>query len=216
MDTRLPTPKFAIGDIIYVPHCQDGGEYLDCPDCLGAGAWPVVSPAGEAHEVSCPTCASLWGKGTGKLKFYRSEPVVRKLTVGSVRIDTAAKEGERVSYMCGETGIGSGNIYYEDRCCANEGDAMAFAQQLADEQTERVREKTKKQDALRVLPIAARQLSEYREASYGHQYALEDLKRKIIDLPEDGYCFSKSDTAFLREISLHLVAEEDELRAEDV
>jgi len=49
----------------------------------------------------------------GSIRRIAPRPEVRSLTIGSVRVDTAAKESERISYMCEETGIGSGAIFYE-------------------------------------------------------------------------------------------------------
>lgn len=54
---------------------------------------------------------------------------VRELTIGSVRIDTAGKEP--ISYMCSETGIGSGNVYPESYFYATrvEADVAAIQKQ---------------------------------------------------------------------------------------
>jgi hypothetical protein len=56
-----------------------------------------------------------------------------------VRIDTAQKQDEDyhpVSYMCLETGVGSGAVYYEHRMFDTEEAALAFAQ-LYSRRTER-------------------------------------------------------------------------------
>lgn len=207
--TNLPVPRFRIGDVMFVPGSTDGSESQQCPDCLGAGVWPTTSPAGEEHAVNCPTC-----RQTGKISFYRAEPITRQLTVGSVRIDTAADEGERVSYMCVETGVGSGNVYYEKNCHPDATSAYVVATLQAEEQTRRVRANNQNRDSLRVLTIRSAAETQARNRAIAAECALEDLKRRIVELDGNGYLFHTAEGPALREVSRHLVAEDDPIRQE--
>lgn len=207
--TNLPVPRFRIGDVIFVPGTTDGREEQPCPDCLGAGVWPTTSPAGEEHSVRCPTCHQ-----SGNISFYRIVPTTRRLTVGSVRIDTAADDGERVSYMCVETGVGSGNVYYEKRCYPDATSALAESTIMAEEQTRRIRENNQKHDELRVMTIKSAAETQARNRAIAAECALENLKRRVIELGDSGYLFLTAEGPELREVSLYLVPADDPMRAE--
>lgn len=118
---KIPTPAFEIGQTVYSADIHSGTKTTKCPDCLNSGRWRITMPSGEELLVVCPSCA---GRGIQSLEF---KPLVRCLTIGSVRIDTAARDESPVSYMCVETGIGSGTIHYETRLHATEEDAMRHA-----------------------------------------------------------------------------------------
>jgi hypothetical protein len=61
------------------------------------------------------------------LGFSEWTPYVRQLTVGSIQIDTASDPGEHVRYMCVETGVGSGNVYYQSDAAASYEEALGIA-----------------------------------------------------------------------------------------
>ena len=62
------------------------------------------------------------------MKDHTFEVVLDRLTVGSIQIDTASRNGHPVSYMCRETGVGSGQIYYENMLHPTEEEARSKAQ----------------------------------------------------------------------------------------
>lgn len=69
-------------------------------------------------------------------------PCVRSLTIGSIRIDT--NDSDPVSYMCAETGVGSGNIYSEQTLFATQDAAEADAEikaKLLDQSVKWVKER---------------------------------------------------------------------------
>jgi len=57
--------------------------------------------------------------------YQAFDPSVSKLTIGSVRVDTSDERG--TSYMCIETGVGSGSIYYESDLFSTHDEAMTVA-----------------------------------------------------------------------------------------
>lgn len=209
-------PKYSIGDVVYSPVTEKSAEYLTCPDCLGAGKWPIKSPAGEDYELPCHRCKSNgFGSSSGKLEVYKAKGLTRRLTIGSVRTDTAATPTERISYMCIETGIGSGSIYYEHKLFSDEQSALVAANIQADEETARVRAQPgmRKLEELYTLPSVAAETTKERHKRYEVESELEALKNEIIDLEDNDYKFSAPLTAkYLREISNHLIPADDPYR----
>lgn len=128
----LPKPKYAIGDVVYWPSTTRDVEDLPCPDCLGTKKWKVVTPAGTEMEAECQRCARGGFRDIPRPQRVVYRPSVRRLTIGSIRIDTAASETrECVEYMCRETGIGSGSIYRESNLFRTEAEAETAAQSEA-------------------------------------------------------------------------------------
>lgn len=128
--SELPDPKYRIGQSVWFGSTDTAVEALPCPDCLGSRKWSVVTPAGDALETPCQRCGgSRWQSGIGDLPRPERRihvPRARRLTIGSVRIDTASSRGP-VEYMCEETGVGSGSLYEESRLFATEDDALSSA-----------------------------------------------------------------------------------------
>lgn len=134
----LPTPKFAICDVVYWPTTETVREPVPCPDCLGTRRWKVITPAGTEMEAECQRCTGF-GRIADLPRPERivSKPFVRRLTIGKITASTHASYGDRdrVEYMCSETGIGSGSIYQESQLFATEAEAMAAATAEADKRT---------------------------------------------------------------------------------
>ncbi len=105
-----------------------------CPDCFDSRKWAATSPAGVSYEFSCPRCSvSYHGNDELRLDYAQFTESVMKLTIGSVRIDTNDQE-HPVSYMCRETGVGSGSVYYEGDLFPTHDEAMAASAVRAAEQ----------------------------------------------------------------------------------
>lgn len=113
----LPVPKFKIGQRVFYIVNGSTKEQLPCPDCLGSRKWKVTTPAGVEMETNCLRCSSQYFSGRShipSLDYFVHSHSVRSLTIGSIRMDTGDTHNRSlVSYMCIETGIGSGSIYYE-------------------------------------------------------------------------------------------------------
>ena len=126
--TDFPTPRYAKGQRVFEAGATPTADRHPCPDCLGTHTWNVETPAGSTFEAACQRCASYSSRDMPSLAFRTWEPRVRALTIGSIRIETDRKPDEQVAYMCVETGIGSGTIYYEHRLHATREEADAAAQ----------------------------------------------------------------------------------------
>jgi len=91
----------------------------------------VTSPAGETYAFSCPRCCYQYSdREQLSLSYITFHPYVKTLTIGSVRIDT--HDENPVSYMCRETGVGSGSIYNENSLYPTHDEAMAAAKEQAE------------------------------------------------------------------------------------
>ena len=126
--TDLPTPRYAIGQVVYRPTTDRTTETLSCPDCRGSRVWRAVSPAGEEHEISCPRCTDRYAhSGTDQLpnlKITRYTPIVQPLTIGAITVKTHPYHGDdHVEY-----GTESGSRYYERQFHDTEAAALAVAE----------------------------------------------------------------------------------------
>lgn len=118
-------PKYSIGQSVIGVHVSWLETKVQCPDCLGQKEWTVSLPSGEVFQHDCQTCRQGWFS-TGIVSDWGDKARFQNLTIGSVRIDTAADKP--VSYMCIETGIGSGTVHYEETLFATKEEAERYAE----------------------------------------------------------------------------------------
>lgn len=119
------------GDKVYVGQCEYSADFIGCPDCLGTLKWTVVFADGEALEIQCQTCKKGYAPATGTIEIYKHKPIVRHYTIGSVRFNDTDKYP--YSYMCEETGVGSGSVYYENQVFELYEDALTYAKKEYEE-----------------------------------------------------------------------------------
>lgn len=112
----IPTPKYNIGDTVYSVHESHEQIKLPCPDCNGTKKWTTTSPAGNTMDADCPRCTRQHYDELSLYRHVRSY-YTKAMTIGSIRIDTHDTVNP-VEYMCVETGVGSGSIWYESRLFA--------------------------------------------------------------------------------------------------
>lgn len=124
--------RFGKGDMVFAADSEYSENWLSCPDCLGTLKWLVVFADDDSVEVPCQTCKSGWNPPNGKIKTQIWKPKVSRYTVGSVRFNDTDKKP--FSYMCEETGVGSGRIYYDEDLFTEEEPAMERAQEKYEEQ----------------------------------------------------------------------------------
>lgn len=120
-------PKFNIGDTIYHLRISYAEKKIPCPDCLGTREWKVICPSGEEFQHCCNTCYAGWSSSSGYVRIYEDQIFIREMTVGSVRYDSNEKDNQ-FSYMCQETGVGSGSVYYQKDMFSTEEEAKIFGQ----------------------------------------------------------------------------------------
>ncbi len=122
--------QFSIGDVVYKAGITTVSKQHPCPDCKGSRKWTAISPAGGEYQFSCPRCsANFHGDDALSLRYAAHEATVQRLTIGSVRTDSSSGRGNE--YMCVETGIGSGSLYYEADLFETYDEAEAVAKAKA-------------------------------------------------------------------------------------
>lgn len=121
----LPHPKYDIGQVVFKGHAYYGERRETCPDCLGRKEWSVATPAGETFSTPCNTCNEGYFS-VGTIRRYGEQASVQEVTIGSVRLDTN-DDRHPVSYMCLETGVGSGQVHYEDSLFLTADEARNYA-----------------------------------------------------------------------------------------
>lgn len=134
-------PKYEINQEVYGAHAYWLPDNVTCPDCLGTTNWSVTTPAGETFQVRCHTCNEGW-YSSGKVRVYSYRPQVERLTIGSIRIDT--NDEKPISYMCVETGVGSGTIHHEETLFPTYDEALAKAITLSDQYAKQKQEEEEK------------------------------------------------------------------------
>lgn len=123
--------KYSIGDTVYQAVVLDTVEKLQCPDCLGTQEWKVILPSGETHTTNCQRCRDTWEHELPRMAVTDWRADVRKLTIGSVRFDSYErydKYHDPYTYMCKETGVGSGNVYRENQLYSTKEEALREAE----------------------------------------------------------------------------------------
>lgn len=99
--------------------------YVTCPTCEGNGE----VPGADGRMCNCRHCNIQGKEAVGHTKSYS----VRELTIGQVRVQVGYRDEE--TYMCTETGVGSGRVWHRKDLFAFEnlaGQHMADLQQAAD------------------------------------------------------------------------------------
>lgn len=114
--------KYAIDDTVYLASTGwgDSGLPIACIRCEGTGGAKIEHVTLGVHYIKCPTC-----RGMGHNNKYTHQPYVRKLTIGTIQMDTYENRGFR--YMAKETGLGSGAVYNEGDLFTDEKQAKEVA-----------------------------------------------------------------------------------------
>ena len=136
--TGLPVPRFKVGDTVWMARADETHKTAPCPDCQGTGQWAALTAAGETIAVECPRCARYSRTKLPSLTRRIKTVSVQRLTIGSVRTRFDSDHPglrDAISYMCIETGVGSGNVYHEGR----DDRGLYATEQEATEVSERVR-----------------------------------------------------------------------------
>ncbi len=128
----LPVPRYTMGQTVYAVEIADSEERVSCRDCNGTRKWDCTKPSGETTTIRCPTCMYGYESRGWEVNQLGLKGSVRELTIGSIRINTEDTRLGPVSYMCKETGVGSGTIWSEPKLYDSRADAdAAIEQQLA-------------------------------------------------------------------------------------
>lgn len=124
------TTKFDVGQTVWYANTTTQEFQHKCPDCNDTRAWEAKSPAGGVFAIPCPRCSVQYSAHDElRLKYTQFVPSVRALTVGQIKASTAVGDDWDAgnSYMCHETGIGSGSVYRERDLFATQEEAHAVS-----------------------------------------------------------------------------------------
>lgn len=127
--------KFNNGDMVWHIHYTQPSYEEICSGCSGRGTIDLDN----GEKSKCPVCRKGY-ESLGYVTKYKSKQWVIDgvLTIGQVRAsvtDSPGREGEEIfdnfkpikateeSYMCVETGIGTGNVYGLDTIFATKEEA---------------------------------------------------------------------------------------------
>lgn len=152
--------KYSVGDTVWLAATTTTQKQHNCPDCLGSRKWEAKSPAGDDFTFSCPRCTANYSAHDElSLTYTAHAPRVERLTIGSVRVNTADTErgDEPVSYMCRETGVGSGTVYRQSQLFPSKDEAEKSAALLAKTRDKEVSWVAKRYD--RTLQISDYQIT---------------------------------------------------------
>jgi gas vesicle protein len=186
--------KFNKGDTVYFASTYTTQKFRDCPDCLGKKAWSVTSPAGDEYTFSCPRCGGSYQYHHElSLGYTEFAPKVERMTVGSVRFDS--NDDDPVSYMCEETGVGSGSVYRQGQLFSTEQEAAVEAEIIA-------KRRNKEDEQIKRCRLRAISISDYKLSNALIHLAQEHRKQteRFIDDFEDAIELSWS----AEEIKEHL------------
>jgi len=131
--------KFNCGDKVWQIHNGTRAVLIKCPFCGGTGT--IVGADGTSQM--CPKCYGKKNRTEHKPVKWR---VAERITIGQVRAKyTGESEGDQDTifdnygpqsekytekYMCEETGIGSGTLYYVHTLFADKSEAQVECDRL--------------------------------------------------------------------------------------
>ena len=122
--------KHSIGDVVYRSGTRNTQKQHPCPDCMGSKQWVAISPAGSEYTFACPRCQGGYiSNQVASLRYLEHIADVSELTIGSVRTDS----NTGITYMCEETGVGSGTVYDEESLFSKNREAQIDAEHKATE-----------------------------------------------------------------------------------
>ncbi len=131
--------KFNFGEKVHQIWLDQKKQWVDCEFCSGSG----VIVGSNDEERGCPVCYSR----RGAYKVIGNEHSIQKvLTIGEIRVEARCdytpgydyvfdnygpqEAYQKESYMCYESGIGSGTIWPADKLFHTEEEAQAECDRL--------------------------------------------------------------------------------------
>lgn len=104
------TTKYDLGDVVYYLSTETIARKKPCQSCGDRGR--IEMPSTKRGWVTCPDCGgySRQGEVVDSVTAYT---VKGPLTIGQARGVVGGGLSE-TTYMCAETGIGSGTVYTEE------------------------------------------------------------------------------------------------------
>lgn len=103
--------RFNKGDTVYSAETSYISKIVTCPDCLGEKTWIIIFPSGQIEKIECQTCRRGFEPATGAININEWLPEVKKLTIANIKYYDS--DEDKFNYMCEETGIKTGRVYYD-------------------------------------------------------------------------------------------------------
>lgn len=185
------TTKYSVGDVVYRAGTTTEARQHPCPDCLGSRKWEAKSPAGGTFTFACPRCSARYNdRDDLTLKYTAHAPVVSRLTIGSVQVNTAGAWDAGVQYMAVETGVGSGSVYKEAELFDTEEDAFRCAAAMAKSADQSVGWVARQYDKsleisdYQLESAALKKASDEKSRARSMLYGLGDLFETISEAPD--------------------------------
>lgn len=162
--------KFSNGDKVWYGTAGEVYTRRPCDECGATGRLKIE---GKAFTVACFSC-----NGRGDFGSSTLGPHAKPLTIGQVRVSIADSPGDghssmfsnygpvnkrEESYMCVETGIESGSVYYDYQLFVTEPEALAYAAIVVHDSKIRLAEEAARREKDRLRN--AEQFEEVTEAS---------------------------------------------------
>lgn len=123
----MTTPKFAIGDAIWIATWDSSDNYVTCPDCGGTKHIRVIMHDDTEHRIACQNCGHGYNESTGRVRVYDRKPKAERHMVTGLEIN-----GSEIKYRS-QIGCSSYRIVEEELAYATEGEAYAAAVKRAAE-----------------------------------------------------------------------------------
>jgi hypothetical protein len=195
----IPVPKYAIGDVVFYATTHQTSEKLPCPDCLDTREWTVTTKTGEAFAVTCQRCVDSYRRAeTPSLTRNTWKPSTRTLTIGKITIEAGHTDVRRdpITYMCHETGVGSGSVYYESNLFATEAEALVAGQAEADALKAQWEAKAEPKRLLEISRLTFRDVfaADQAHTVWSACYHFRQLREKVEEWLEDNNEFQPTDS----------------------
>lgn len=129
------TPRFNVGDPVFLAKFQASEKRVACPDCGGTGQLRVTFHDETTVSIGCTNCSRGYDDPTGAVTVHERKPTAEALIVNGLEI-----EGTTVRYRLGG-GPGWHWIGEDADVFATPDEAMVRAQVLADEATKEERQR---------------------------------------------------------------------------
>lgn len=84
------SPKFAIGDVVWMASFDPVSSRLTCPDCGGTRFMTARLFDGTEHAIACQGCDAGYEGSRGWLQIYERTPSAREVIVSGVHVRDSA------------------------------------------------------------------------------------------------------------------------------
>ena len=120
--------QFSLGDRIFHIRRDTEQLYKECHKCRGKGELTILFPGGSQEKTDCRECHD------GRVRAgsqYSWRPQPNPLTVGKITVEVDGNDLTiQETYMCNETGIGSGTLYRGQHMFSKHEDAERHCNHL--------------------------------------------------------------------------------------